>query len=144
MRAYDQPNIDYINSLTEKDFDGIYCENNKELGYRIKIIFRGEAIIYQEQNRSMICYIYIGEKGVLFETKTIENWYNGTEISAEEKELLIQRIVKYLEKDRSTKLFLDINNKPVGKKSILPNGLKLIDRFLLKPLKNIESTHKKP
>ncbi len=95
MRNYDEIIKSFIEGLTEKDYDGSYSEVNKKEGYRIRIIFRGEQLIYQENNRSMICEIYGGgNDGIVFKN-TIEEWDNNIAISEKEKELIIQRILLY-------------------------------------------------
>ncbi|MDO6519019.1 hypothetical protein [Zobellia uliginosa] len=70
-------------------------EENISEKYRIKILHRGEQLFYHDknQNRAIIIEIQV-RNGSIFES-SIKTWEDNTEITKQEKELILLRLKKY-------------------------------------------------
>lgn len=95
MKNYSPEIQKFINSQSDLDFKGKYTENNKDENYKIKIIFRGEHLLYKEKDRSMICEIDC-QNAIIFKD-SIEYWDNSNKIIFEESEIIIKRVLLYFE-----------------------------------------------
>lgn len=83
--------IDYIEDLKRDLSEGLMIENNTILGYKIRIVYRGEGLFYHNliTDRAFICDIQIRDS-VIF-TKTITKWDDKTKITSKEE------ILKHIE-----------------------------------------------
>ncbi|MBN1984451.1 MAG: hypothetical protein JW795_23195 [Chitinivibrionales bacterium] len=72
---------------------GPYVEENVQEGYRIKIIYRGEHLFYQQGERALICAIDPIDN--IIYKKSLKHWDNGKKISDEEKKIICDRIIRY-------------------------------------------------
>ena len=83
----------YINDLKSENATGPRVEINKEQGYKIRIINRGECLFYQEGDRAVICDLDI--KGYTIPVKSIKKWDDGKKITEEERDRIKERIRLY-------------------------------------------------
>ena len=83
----------YINDLKSENATGPRVEINKEHGYKIRILHRGDRLFYQEGDRAMICDLDID--GCAIPVKSIKKRDDGTKITEEERDRIKERIRLY-------------------------------------------------
>ncbi|MCL9807525.1 hypothetical protein NAT51_18545 [Flavobacterium amniphilum] len=85
--------IEYINELKNDVTEGLMIQNNKNLGYKIRIVYRGEGLFYHNliTNKAFICDIQIRDS-IIF-AKSIKRWDDKTLIA--NKEEILEHIKNY-------------------------------------------------
>jgi len=95
-------NKDQLEHISELKSDLTIREKKDRHGkYKVKILYRGEGLYYEDDNKALICEIGLLPKIVLF-TKTIKKWDNGCKVTNEEKLKIYSRLKQY---------FLDSDNE---------------------------------
>lgn len=87
---------DFIRKLKEDRSTGPYVEVNP-LGYRIKIILRGEHLFYEEGDRALVIGLSPSYRTghVYIHADTIDMWDDGVPVAMEEKPRIVERVISY-------------------------------------------------
>ena len=90
-------------------------KQNRE-GYEVRILNRGEEVLYRKDDKSLVAEITHGN--ILY-THSLREWQNpkGTKLSREEYDLVLKRICEYLSFDGS-KVTLDDRLPPTWEEQL--------------------------
>ena len=90
--------IGYIKELKNDAATGLMIEYNYADNYKIRIIYKGEGIVYHDiqLDRATIIDIQI-RNGSIFESSIVK-WDNDDPISEQEKKIIVERLVLYFKK----------------------------------------------
>jgi len=94
--------LDYIQELKNDQAVGPIVEYNIVSNYKVRIVNRGERLFYQEidSDRAIIIDIQV-RNDTIFENSLIR-WDNGKNIAADEKEIIIKRVISYFSRFQKT------------------------------------------
>lgn len=93
-RKYSKATIDIINELKTDQRAYRYEEDGNK--YALLILYRGETLFYQENDRALLCEI--AARFAVINPETIAQWDDNTDINPDERAAILDKIMTLYKK----------------------------------------------